>query len=483
MPVVILLLIAVVLVAGGLGSLLIGTDSVVPDRPLIAGLGGAIAIVGGCLMFGLALVLRELSTLRGSIGGLASLASQTPVATPSLPAGSEPDGTTAQDAVSGHGKPPTLDRASMAGAGALAAVAAAVGATAAAAKTGDSATPEAVPVPDAGRAPANVAGRTDSLFEEIDRVSKQNAAPAAVQDAASTDIAAPVAAEPLGAQTDTVEAELARESDPFNLQAEFDRLLDDAIAEKPDVGLALDVEKAAADSEEIPSVAAPENAIAEPLDNAPAAISPADRNQLDELVRAAMEDVDASQESAAENDHAIAVPPPEALRDRIAPMLGIEPATQVHDLSAPDSAADDPVPADDDQSDNAEEPGEESVEHASDHIAAVLPAPPREAVLPSHVWDAKPVTEISVPEIPVAEIKEPAVEAPLVPRTPEATAPAMPEPEIPVVPDRSIVRTFSSGANNYTMYTDGSISADTPSGRYEFASFNELRAFIDSYKG
>ena len=49
-------------------------------------------------------------------------------------------------------------------------------------------------------------------------------------------------------------------------------------------------------------------------------------------------------------------------------------------------------------------------------------------------------------------------------------------------PERSIIRTFSSGPNQYTMYSDGSISADTPSGRFEFTSFNELREFIDTYK-
>lgn len=483
MPVVILLLIAVVLVAGGLGSLLIGTDSVLPDRPLIAGLGGAIAIVGGCLMFGLALILRELSTLRGSIVGLTSLTVRDPAAPRSLPAGFEPDGVTAQNPVSGHDKAPTLDRTAMAGAGALAAVAAAVGTTAVAAKTEDRTQPEERHGLDAGRAPANDADSTDALFEEIDRVSKQNAATHGEQETASAVIAAPVVAQPRDVQTDSVEAELARESDPFNLQAEFDRLLDDAITEKPDRGLTPDVEIAASAPEEITSVATPENSIGESLDNAPAAISPADRNQLDELVRAAMDEVEASQESAAEIDPAIAVPPPEALRDRIAPMLSIEPVAHADDLRVPDSVNEHPVEVVDDEADIDDESDEEDVEQASDHNAAVLPVPPSEAGLPSHSSEAGPAAEISVTQSPAVEIEASADEAPLAPRTPDVTAPANPEPHMPDVPNRSIVRTFSSGANNYTMYTDGSISADTPSGRYEFASFNELRAFIDSYKG
>lgn len=48
------------------------------------------------------------------------------------------------------------------------------------------------------------------------------------------------------------------------------------------------------------------------------------------------------------------------------------------------------------------------------------------------------------------------------------------------VPERSIIRSFSSGSSHYTMYSDGMIEADTPHGQFSFASLDELRAFIDA---
>ncbi len=37
-----------------------------------------------------------------------------------------------------------------------------------------------------------------------------------------------------------------------------------------------------------------------------------------------------------------------------------------------------------------------------------------------------------------------------------------------------------SGANRYTMYSDGSIEAETPDGRFVFGSLEEFRGFIAS---
>jgi hypothetical protein len=42
------------------------------------------------------------------------------------------------------------------------------------------------------------------------------------------------------------------------------------------------------------------------------------------------------------------------------------------------------------------------------------------------------------------------------------------------------VRSFVIGGVAYTIYDDGSITADTPAGPRRFESFNELRAFLDS---
>lgn len=44
--------------------------------------------------------------------------------------------------------------------------------------------------------------------------------------------------------------------------------------------------------------------------------------------------------------------------------------------------------------------------------------------------------------------------------------------------DPSVVGTYNSGGNAYVMYSDGSIEADTPTGRYRFRSLEELKEFI-----
>jgi hypothetical protein len=41
-----------------------------------------------------------------------------------------------------------------------------------------------------------------------------------------------------------------------------------------------------------------------------------------------------------------------------------------------------------------------------------------------------------------------------------------------------VIGQYSSGGNAYIMYADGSIEADTPSGRYLFGSLDELKAFV-----
>jgi hypothetical protein len=48
----------------------------------------------------------------------------------------------------------------------------------------------------------------------------------------------------------------------------------------------------------------------------------------------------------------------------------------------------------------------------------------------------------------------------------------------PAEPPRSIIGTYNSGGNAYVMYSDGSIDADTPTGRYTFQSLDELKDFI-----
>ncbi|TXM64639.1 hypothetical protein FV226_26230, partial [Methylobacterium sp. WL12] len=54
-------------------------------------------------------------------------------------------------------------------------------------------------------------------------------------------------------------------------------------------------------------------------------------------------------------------------------------------------------------------------------------------------------------------------------------AKAAPEPAA-----REVVGRYASGGNTYVMYADGAIEADTPQGRFTFASLDELKAFVEA---
>lgn len=51
-----------------------------------------------------------------------------------------------------------------------------------------------------------------------------------------------------------------------------------------------------------------------------------------------------------------------------------------------------------------------------------------------------------------------------------------PRPTPPAAP--TVAGTYSSGGNTYVMYSDGSIQAETPDGRFRFDTLDELKAFI-----
>lgn len=44
--------------------------------------------------------------------------------------------------------------------------------------------------------------------------------------------------------------------------------------------------------------------------------------------------------------------------------------------------------------------------------------------------------------------------------------------------EASVVGQYASGGNSYVMYSDGSVHADTPTGKHRFRSLDELRAFV-----
>lgn len=78
------------------------------------------------------------------------------------------------------------------------------------------------------------------------------------------------------------------------------------------------------------------------------------------------------------------------------------------------------------------------------------------------------------PETPAAAF-EPAPEPVVVePVPPEA------EPEEAATEERHAVGSYASGANTYVMFSDGSIEADTPRGRFTFASLDELKTFVNA---
>jgi hypothetical protein len=106
---------------------------------------------------------------------------------------------------------------------------------------------------------------------------------------------------------------------------------------------------------------------------------------------------------------------------------------------------------------------------------------------------------VGIPTRPAPAIAEPAASAFVPPpRLAEASAErdepeehavlkaadAIPEPAPAAAPPRpadrarTVIGTYNSGGNGYVMYSDGSIEADTPSGRYTFQSLDELKDFI-----
>lgn len=67
------------------------------------------------------------------------------------------------------------------------------------------------------------------------------------------------------------------------------------------------------------------------------------------------------------------------------------------------------------------------------------------------------------------------------PPEPAASFAPSPETETPVPqapPERVLVGHYSSGGNEYKMFSDGSIDAVTPAGLRRFASLEDLRAFV-----
>ena len=93
-------------------------------------------------------------------------------------------------------------------------------------------------------------------------------------------------------------------------------------------------------------------------------------------------------------------------------------------------------------------------------------AHPEEAPAPETIG-LRPSLDEPAPEPAASAEAEPAAAHP-------ETTEAAPDPE------RHAVGSYASGANTYVMFSDGSIEADTPRGRFTFASLDELKSFVNA---
>jgi hypothetical protein len=104
--------------------------------------------------------------------------------------------------------------------------------------------------------------------------------------------------------------------------------------------------------------------------------------------------------------------------------------------------------------------------------------------------DVTPEPILSMRPAPERAMEPPPEERPVLMREPPAMAvepeapPPEPAPEVPPAeavaepPPPTIVGTYNSGGNFYIMYSDGSIEAETPAGKFRFDSLDELKEFI-----
>lgn len=83
------------------------------------------------------------------------------------------------------------------------------------------------------------------------------------------------------------------------------------------------------------------------------------------------------------------------------------------------------------------------------------------------------------PEVPAAAF-EPASEPVVVEPVPPEAEPEQGESEEAATEERHAVGSYASGANTYVMFSDGSIEADTPRGRFTFGSLDELKSFVNA---
>jgi hypothetical protein len=106
------------------------------------------------------------------------------------------------------------------------------------------------------------------------------------------------------------------------------------------------------------------------------------------------------------------------------------------------------------------------------------PAPHDPLPPPLPAEESRPLVEEPHDAPPPPPAQEPASPAPEpVAEAPRPEEPHPDEPPLDEPPGKTVIGTYDSGGNTYTMYADGTIDAETPAGRFHFASIEELKAF------
>ncbi|GJE83096.1 hypothetical protein [Methylorubrum thiocyanatum] len=140
---------------------------------------------------------------------------------------------------------------------------------------------------------------------------------------------------------------------------------------------------------------------------------------------------------------------------------------------APTFPEPEPITLPESSADSSAEPAAEAREDAR-NAAETLAAEP--IGLRSSLDEPAPAPEPEAPAAAFESAPEPVVVEPV---PPEAEA-EQGESEEAATEERHAVGSYASGANTYVMFSDGSIEADTPRGRFTFGSLDELKSFVNA---
>lgn len=130
-------------------------------------------------------------------------------------------------------------------------------------------------------------------------------------------------------------------------------------------------------------------------------------------------------------------------------------------------------------------------EDAQTQIAEAPPEPAESHPIEAHPAEPEPVAAQTVPpeDHRTLALFDTGTDAAVEPVRPysglDTMADVTPEPVAEPVPatveDKpDVVGTYASGGNTYVMYANGSIEAETPRGRFNFDSLEELKAFVEA---